>query len=104
MIDSRSLGFDETTGVETIFHFDDADDSFIIEERQANVDHILEHNKRAFNDATSGWKGDMHHVATLPLVVLHDLKKRGILDDTKAFKRWLADSDNRVFRTKAGNL
>lgn len=44
------------------------------------------------------------HVASLPLVIYNDLKRRGILDDPKAFSRWLNDPDNSVFRTGGGRV
>ncbi len=104
MIDSRLLAYDPLTGVETIFHYDDAEDTFTLEDRQTNVRQIVEQNVALANAARSDWKGDFHHVASLPLVVLHDLKKRGILDDAKAFRKWLNEPDNRVFRTKGGRV
>jgi hypothetical protein len=46
----------------------------------------------------------MHKVASIPMNVYFDLKEKGILDDPAALKRWLNDSDNRFFRTKAGRV
>lgn len=42
---------------------------------------------------------DMRRVASLPLTVVEDLMKRGIWQDKKALRKWLADGDNRAFRT-----
>lgn len=103
-VDSRLIERDEFTGVETWFHYDEADDSILLETKSADLTPLLERNKALLNDAGSGWKGDMHHVATLPLTLVHELQRKGILDDAKAFKKWLADPDNRFFRTKAGAL
>jgi hypothetical protein len=33
-----------------------------------------------------------------------DLKKKGILDDQVALKRWLNDPENRYFRTRPGQV
>jgi hypothetical protein len=104
VLDSRLIDRDPVTGVETWFHFDEADESFTLEDRQSDVTPILESNKTDLVAARSDWKGDMHRVACIPLTLLHDLKKKGILDDAKAFKRWLADPENRHFRTKGGAL
>lgn len=103
-VETRLIDVDPLTGDETWFHFDHADETFTLEQRAPDLAPILEHNRRLFNEAGSGWKGDMHHVATIPLTLLHQLKQRGVLDDAKSFKKWLADPDNRFFRTKAGAL
>lgn len=63
-------------------------------------------NRARYNSTSdygpSRWKGDWHHVASIPGNVLYALRAEGILDDDKAFDRWLNDPDNRVFRVKAG--
>jgi len=46
----------------------------------------------------------MARVASIPLNVYYDLKRRGIADDPKAMKKWLNDPDNRVFRTREGTV
>lgn len=89
-------------GVVTYMH-DVEDGKFGIEQVQ-DVAPTLEGNKRQANDAATGWKGEYHHVASLPLAVATDLRNKGILDDWQALKRWLSDSDNRFFRTKEGRL
>jgi hypothetical protein len=44
----------------------------------------------------------IRHVATVPLVVMLQLRAKGIWQDRKALLRWLSDADNRVFRTDDG--
>lgn len=107
-IESRVIASDPLTGSQTIMHYDHDTEDISLEEVQ-DVTDIVEHNKRLLNDAESGWKGDMHKIASIPLSVYYDLKKRGIIDDPDdpkqaKFKKWLEDPDNRVFRTKAGRL
>ena len=48
--------------------------------------------------------GDMTRVASIPLSLYFDLKKKGIADDPVAMKRWLNDPDQRFFRTRPGRL
>jgi hypothetical protein len=36
--------------------------------------------------------------------VYYDLKRRGIIDDPAAFRAWMNDPDNRVFRTRPGRV
>mgnify|MGYP006213542651 CR=1 FL=1 len=43
-------------------------------------------------------------VASIPIHIYWDLKKRGIADDDEAMKRWLNDSQNRFFRTRPGQV
>ena len=72
-------------------------------ETQQNVSAIVEANKRQYND-TPNKHGDLNKVATIPLSVYYELKRKGIADDPKALKKWMNDSDNQVFRTRAGTL
>jgi hypothetical protein len=54
-------------------------------------------------DKRTKW-GDMSRVASIPLSVYYDLKRRGIADDPVALRKWLNDGDNRVFRTREGTV
>lgn len=81
------------------------DGSLTIQTTQV-VDEIAEENKQAFNqfDERANWKGEMHRVASIPMSIYYDLKRKGILDDPSAMKKWLNDPDNRVFRTRPGQV
>ena len=63
---------------------------------------IADSNKRRYNDTPDRYS-DVNKVASIPLSVYYGLKRQGIADDPKALK-WLNDSDNQVFRTRAGTL
>jgi len=71
-----------------------------------DVEDVAESNKQSFNqvDERANWQGDMHKVASIPMAIFYDLKRKGILDDPAAMKKWLNDSDNRVFRTRPGTV
>lgn len=105
--DPQILDADIRTGITSIWHHDiHTGDANIIETVQ-DAEPIVEMNKaRASNfDERSGWKGDgFHLVASIPNVVMMDLKKRGVLDDPAAFKKWLNDKDNSAFRTRPGRV
>jgi hypothetical protein len=103
MMSRRLLSRDPVTGVESYFTYHDDRDAFSIETVQ-NVDDVLDENKRDYNDAQTGWKGDMHKVASIPLSLYWELKMQGIIDDQTALKRWLNDPDNKYFRTKPGRV
>lgn len=70
------------------------------------VDKLVEVNAATRNMAQSGFKGDYHLVASVPLNIAHD---SGLIEaqsqkDTKFLSKWLNDSDNRAFRTKEGHV
>lgn len=101
--DPRVLSYDPDTGIREDFYYDPDRDRFKIVATQP-VDDIMDANKAlaAETDERANWRGDIHRVASIPLTVYYDLKKRGILSDKKAFKRWLNDPENRHFRTRPG--
>lgn len=98
----KVLKHDPVTGITRFYHFDESRDEFIIETKQ-DTTNIVEANKFALNNTPKRWN-DMDRIASIPVTIYFDLKKKGIVDDPKAFKRWLSDPDNRFFRTKEGNL
>lgn len=102
-MEKRLFEHDPLTGITRWFHFDEADDSFYIQTTQETED-IVDQNKREANEAKSGWNGDWHKVASIPLTVFMQLQKEGIVHDQVALKRWLNDPDNAYFRTKHGNV
>ena len=88
----------------------DGDGGIIIETRQ-DISDILEQNKKEYNsfDERAKWSDELfgNKVASIPLTVIDDLNKQGIMRgfailDEKRFKAWLNNSDNRVFRTRTG--
>jgi hypothetical protein len=95
---------DGVTGITTWWHVDPSTGAVSVEKSQ-DVTAIAEVNKKeiAGSSARDGW-GEMAKVASLPLTVYYDLKRRGILGDQKALTKWLNDSENRLFRTREGTL
>ena len=88
----------------------DTDNGLVIETRQDITD-ILEdnNNQRKYTDKRTRWGDDLfdNKIASIPLTVFDELNKRGIVRgfqviDQKAFKKFLNDPDNRVFRTREG--
>lgn len=92
----------------TIAH-DDGEGGLILETKQ-DVSHIIEGNKKMFNEVTSLDKwGDLTKVARLPLTVIDDLNKKGIMRgfavlNEKEFRAFLNHPDNRFFRTRPGKV
>ena len=93
----------------------DGDGGILIQTRQ-DVSDIVEQNKKEYAESTNGkgWDGEnafskKNKVASIPLVVLADLEKQGIMRgfhiiDMDRFKLWLNNPDNQVFRTRQGRI
>jgi hypothetical protein len=101
----QSLLFDEDpiAGVRRIFHPSADGETFTIETQQ-DVSDLIDLNKAKFNqfDERTPWRGDLHQVGSIPMSLYFDLKKKGILDDQKALRKWWNDRDNAAFRTRPG--
>lgn len=100
-MDKRLFDHDPLTGITRWFHYDDDNDQFYIQTQQETED-LIDQNKRELNEASSGWSGDWHKVASIPLTVFMRLQKEGITTDQAALKKWLNDPNNAYFRTKHG--
>lgn len=89
-----------------MFHAEDPSGGSHIYEDVQDVTEILDANKAEYNmhDERSRWNHEGTKVASIPLVVWEELKRKGIADDQKALLRWLDDPDNRAFRTRPGKL
>lgn len=104
---SRLFDEDPLTGSRTIFHHDGENITF---ETINDFTDLVEANKASMNvfDERARFKNDLNRVASIPLEILFELKRKGVLGDNfmvldqKAFKRWINDSDNKAFRTRPG--
>ena len=69
------------------------------------VDPTIDQNTAQRNLAQSGWKGDWHHIGSVPLNIFHDqLAEATRQGDDRYLSKWLNDSDNRAWRTKDGTV
>ena len=87
----------------------------LIIETKVDLSNFIDATKKAYNDNSgkTGW-GDnpldhRNHIASIPSEVIGDLNKKGIMRgyhviDMPALKRWLNDPENRVFRTRGGQV
>lgn len=98
----KLLDTDPITGIRHVFHYDDVTDEATITAEQ-DVETVIEANKAAYN-GDHARHGEMTRVAQIPMVIYMDLKKRGVIDDQVAMKRWLNDPSNRFFRTRPGTV
>jgi len=94
--------YDPVTGIIETYHLNG--DGKLVVEHGFDLEPTKRANKALFNERDNKWKGDAnHHIASIPLPVYFQLKRR-IGNDKKAFLKWLEDPDNRVFKTKPGRL
>jgi hypothetical protein len=100
----RLLDVDHFLGLKEYFYYDDDTGECRVEQVQ-NTDFIVEQNKQrlAQSSARDKW-GEMTLVATIPMSLWADLNAKGIVKDTKEFKKWLNDPENRFFRTREGKV
>lgn len=93
--------------IETKYHVSDGN---VIVERIQDIEPIIEANKADLCASTSGWGGDLHHVARIPNIVIEKwCKERGFkfedfIRDKSLTKKLLNDPENSMFRTKAGRI
>ncbi|PDT39814.1 MULTISPECIES: hypothetical protein [Sinorhizobium] len=95
--------YDHATGRSVWHYFDGEKDVFRVDYPVTNV---ISENQSVRNEASRAWKGDWHRVASIPLNVAHHsgLVQAHSEGDDRFVKRWINDSDNRVWRTKEGRL
>ncbi|KKL93912.1 hypothetical protein LCGC14_1869940 [marine sediment metagenome] len=101
---TRPLAFDPATATHSLWHEDH--DGTIVVETEQDVEAVIEDAKIRYNmhDERSPFKGDLHRVASIPMTILMELYKWGIMDESKRFAAWLNERDNRVFRTRPGRV
>jgi hypothetical protein len=102
----KLLSHDSVTGISKVFHYDPSQDenNFVIETVQDTAA-IVEANQAELRTSRAlGRSGNetMVKVASIPLTIYFELKKKGLTGDPVAMKRWLNDPDNRFFRTREG--
>ena len=103
MGNKKILSHDSMTGI-TKYWTDNGDGTYTVETDQ-DMTAIIESNKKQHNATDKHTKhGEWSKVASIPMTVYYDLKQKGILDDQKAFQRWLNDPDNKYFRTRVGKV
>ena len=74
---------------------------------QQDVEPVISRNAQLRRDAPKhqlNEKSGLTMVASIPNVVMIDLRKKGITSDPVLFKAWLNDPENEVFRTRGGKV
>jgi len=100
---TRVIDHDPITNITSYWHDDGAGHYTTWEEQDTTQ--ILEYNKsvRSKTKRRDRW-GNGQYVAELPLSVLDQLRRDGILADQEAFLKWLSRNENEPFRTRYGQL
>lgn len=73
------------------------------------VDPIAEDCKGIYNtfDERANWKGDLHHVACIPMQVIEYewvVNRRKVLTDKEFVRHWCNKPENRAFRIRPGRI
>ena len=105
-MDGRLL--DVRGDIKEILHFDESSGKSIIQIVQ-DVDHYLKQIEKEKQHSVSGWKGDLHKVATVPLVLVERWNqefKCNILDkkNRHLLMLKLKDPEFKKLRVKEGRL
>jgi len=102
----RPFSYDPLTGTRETFIFDELTHAFTIVQ-SVDIEPILEVNqedRKSFR-GTGAWKGDWHHVASVPMQIVQErLVKTGKMLDPAERRKFLNDPDNRIFRTRPGRV
>jgi len=79
--------------------------------KHTDVSHIIEANKRKFNEANRGYKEEVfNEVADIPVALAEQwcaqkgIKYQEFLNNPKVLKMFLNDPDNSLCRTKPGKI
>jgi hypothetical protein len=106
----RHFDHDPVYGMDEVFHFDEGTGDVSIESR-ADVEPILDNNKRLQNDGTNGFtpSRDMKRIASIPNVIIEMWRNQlGVdlfnKDHEPAIKRLLNDPDWQYLRTSHGRF
>ena len=96
---SFDLSYDSHSGTLQKMHI--TNDQKLIFESTVQIDDLAERNKFDRDNLSRNEKlpDGMVRVASLPMLIYQDLKKRGILDDKAALRKWLQIEEARPFRT-----
>jgi hypothetical protein len=104
------LSGDRVTGIRRIWH-ESLSTGDVVVETQQDVTAPLERSQAEyaqFDERTPFGKGFMHKVASTPLTIYWELRRRGIIDETdpkkQKYRDWLNDGANRKFRTRPGRV
>lgn len=100
----RRIDYDPITKVDQTFELH-PDGSFTVGDEQ-DIEPVLQRNLDLRNcfDERAPWKGDVHHVASIPTIIWNQMVRDGRARDPEAIKKWLNDPANLPFRTRPGRV
>jgi hypothetical protein len=87
----------------------------LIIKTETDLTDFIDHTQAQYNQRSekTGWGDDLYDpknkIASLPLEIIETLNEMGIMrgyhiTDQKALKKWLNNPDNKVFRTRGGQV
>ena len=93
--------YKDSDGIKKTMIWDDEDPSQFTIKTEQDIGEIVDGIAR---DRDIPQTGDNRRIATLPVIVWEDLKKRGIADDDDAFRKWLNSSEATPWRIRSGTV
>lgn len=95
-------------GVSTYHYYDHGEKKTIIQQVE-DVEPLLDVNKRKASDSGRGWKGDMHHIASIPRVLYEQWWREFggnpmSPENRPRLMQKLRDPEFRYLRTKEGRI
>ena len=91
------------------WYWSDPDTGEVALETEWLVDPLADACKEVYKtfDERANWKGDLHHVASIPYWVIEyewRVNKRKMLADKEYVRHWVNDPANRAFRVRPGKV
>lgn len=100
----RLFDHNPMTGETQWFHYDETNDTFLIESVQ-DLEPMVEAAKASFNSYSGNERwGNGRHVAYIPNVFMQELMISGKIKDKDYMRRWLNNPDHAAFRTSPGRV
>jgi hypothetical protein len=97
----HSVIYDASGNIVRKVHFDEVDGDAVFETVEDFTDCV--ESVKVLRDHHKD-RGDMKHVARVPVTVVERAMREGWFHDQKAWNKFLNDPDNKDFRVWGGNL
>lgn len=101
---SQRVIYDHTGSVVRVLHTDNPADPFgdFAIETIEDVEPVVETAKVLADNHAE--RGDLKHVARVPVHVVEQAMREGWYNDTAAWRKWANDPDNKAFRVWKGRV
>lgn len=100
----QKILYDQNGSVSRVLHTNDDGDPFgdFAIETIEDVEPVIESAKILADEHAE--RGDLKHVARVPVTIVEQAMREGWYHDTEAWRRWANDPDNKAFRVWKGRV